>query len=71
MRRDTRKLVATRSHKPMQIHAFGKDSDDVMPWGSVGYELKAGKKAVSEWGARGHFETEAGRVKMTRMKCSW
>lgn len=56
--------VAKRSHKPVQIYAFGPGSDDVMLHGTVDYVLKDDKKASSSWGARAHFAKEDGELKM-------
>jgi len=57
--------VAARSHKPAQIYAFAKSSDDVMLYGTVDYELKDGKKAEGiEWAARAHFSPLGGQPKM-------
>ena len=56
--------VAKRSHKPIQIYAFGAGSDDVMLHGTVDYVLKDDKKASSSWGAKAHFVNEDGELKM-------
>ena len=56
--------VAKRSHKPIQIYAFGAGSDDVMLHGTVDYVLKDDKKASSSWGAKAHFVKEDGELKM-------
>lgn len=56
--------VAKRSHKPAQIYAFEKGSDDVMLYGTVDYELKDGKKTAITWSARSHFVEEGGKLKM-------
>ena len=56
--------VAKRSHKPIQIYAFGAGSDDVMLHGTVDYVLKDDKKTSTSWGARAHFVEEDGGLKM-------
>ena len=56
--------VAKRSHKPVQIYAFGAGSDDVMLHGTVEYVLKDSKKASSSWGAKAHFVKEDSELKM-------
>lgn len=50
--------VSNRSHKPIQIHAFGGLSSDVMLHGTVDYVLKDGRKSTVEWAARGHLVYE-------------
>lgn len=65
MRHGMWEKVAARSHKPAQIYAFSKSSDDVMLHGTVDYELKDGKKAEGiEWAARAHFSPLGGQPKM-------
>lgn len=84
MRHGMWEKVAARSHKPAQIYAFSKSSDDVMLHGTVDYELKDGKKAEGiEWAARAHFSPLGGQPKMdfyqvylvrrsvTASCCSW
>ena len=56
--------VAKRSHKPIQIYAFGAGSDDVMLHGTVDYVLKDDKKTTTTWGARAHLEHEGNELKM-------
>ena len=56
--------VAKRSHKPIQIYAFGAGSDDVMLHGTVDYVLKDERKTSTTWGARAHFAKEDGELKM-------
>ena len=56
--------VAKRSHTPKQIYPLGSDSDDVMLYGTVDYELKDGKKAGVDWSARARFAKEEGALKM-------
>ncbi|KAK5136375.1 hypothetical protein LTR08_003501 [Meristemomyces frigidus] len=56
--------VAKRSHHPEKIFSFGSDSDDVMLYGTVDYELKDGKKTNLDWSARARFAKEAGELKM-------
>lgn len=66
MRHGMWEKVAKRSHKPLQIYAFGAESDDVMLHGTVDYELKDGKKTSIAWGARAKFTKEDGALKMER-----
>ena len=56
--------VAKRSHKPFQIYAFGAGADDVMLHGTVDYVFKDVKTASSSWGAKAHFRSEDGVLKM-------
>lgn len=64
MRHGMWEKVAKRSHKPLQIYAFGKNSDDVMLHGTVGYVLKDDKKTETTWAAKAHFVQEDGGLKM-------
>ena len=54
--------VKSRSHKPVKIFPFGADSNEVMIYGSVAYEFKAGGSSGLEWAARGTLEEVEGRV---------
>jgi hypothetical protein len=56
--------VAKRSHKPIQIYAFGAGSNDVMLHGTVDYVLKDDRKTSTTWGARACFVEEDGGLKM-------
>lgn len=56
--------VAKRSHKPIQIYAFGEGADDVMLHGTVDYVLKDEKKVSTSWGARAHFTKDEDGLKM-------
>lgn len=56
--------VAKRSHDPTKIFSFGNGSNDVMLYGTVGYELKDGKSTTVDWAARAHFVEEGGELKM-------
>ena len=56
--------VAKRSHYPKQIYPLGSDSDDVMLYGTVEYELKDGKKTGLDWSARARFAKEEDALKM-------
>ena len=56
--------VAKRSHKPLQIYAFGHGSNDVMLHGTVDYVLKDDRKTSTSWGARARFSQEDGELKM-------
>lgn len=65
MRHGMWEKVAKRSHKPLKIYSFGRDSYDVMLHGTVDYELKDGKRAEDiEWAARARFAGEGGSLKM-------
>lgn len=64
MRHGMWEKVAKRSHKPAQLFSFGAGSDDIMLYGTVGYELKDGKSTTVEWAARAHFVEEGGVLKM-------
>lgn len=55
--------VAKRSHVPRQIFTFG-GSSEYMLHGSVGYELKDGRKTSTEWAARGQLVQVDGKLKM-------
>ena len=56
--------VAKRSHKPIQIYAFGAGADDVMLHGTVDYVLKDDRATSTSWGAKAHFTKEDGELKM-------
>ena len=56
--------VASRSHKPIEIYAFGAGSDTVMLHGTVDYTLKDGKSVSMSWAAKSHFTKEDGQLKM-------
>ena len=65
MRHGMWEKVASRSHKPTKIYSFGPDSEDVMLFGTVDYELKDGKRASDiEWAARAQFSSLDGQPKM-------
>lgn len=64
MRKGMWEKVAKRSHKPSKIYSFGAESDEVMLYGTVDYELKDGRKTTVEWSARSHFAQEDGSLKM-------
>lgn len=64
MRHGMWEKVAKRSHKPAKIFTFGNGSNDVMLYGTVGYELKDGKSTTVDWSARAHFVEEGGSLKM-------
>ncbi|KAF2854050.1 hypothetical protein T440DRAFT_486679 [Plenodomus tracheiphilus IPT5] len=56
--------VASRKHEAIKIFPFGADSDEVMLYGTVKYEFKAGGESGLDWAARAHLVKEDGRVKM-------
>lgn len=63
MRKSLWEKVSSRSHKPLKIFPFGADSDEVMIYGTVEYEFKAGGKGGLEWAARGTMGVgEEGKV---------
>jgi hypothetical protein len=65
MRHGMWEKVSKRSHKPAKIFTFGKDSGEVMLYGTVDYILKDGKSATDiEWAARAHLVKEDGRLRM-------
>jgi len=64
MRHGMWEKVAKRSHKPTKLFSFGGDSDEVMLYGTVDYELKDGRRANVDWSARSHFTHEDGQLKM-------
>ena len=64
MRHGMWEKVAKRSHKPAQLYAFGKGSDDIMLFGTVDYVLKDGRGTTVEWSARAHFTKESDGLKM-------
>ncbi|EXJ82157.1 hypothetical protein A1O1_08226 [Capronia coronata CBS 617.96] len=57
--------VKTRKHKLEKIFPFGKDSNEVMVYGSVDYGLKNGKEVSVEWAGRAIFVEEQGTLKMS------
>lgn len=56
--------VKSRLHKPTKIFPFGQNTDEVMLYGTVDYELKDGRKTAVDWAARGHLVKEDSVVKM-------
>ncbi|KAM3419159.1 hypothetical protein BST61_g5103 [Cercospora zeina] len=60
MRHDMWGKVATRSHKPAQLYAFGSGADDIMLHGTVDYTLQDGRSTTVDWSARAHFSQVAG-----------
>lgn len=56
--------VASRSHDPKQLFAFGEGSDDIMSFGTVGFEFKDGRKGLADWGARSHFTKVDGKLRL-------
>jgi len=56
--------VSNRAHFPEKVYPFGANSDEVMLYGSVKYELKDGKKATVDWAARAHLTKEDGQAKL-------
>ena len=56
--------VASRSHNPIQLFIFSEGSNDLMAYGTVGFEFKDGRKGTADWGARSHFTKADGHLKM-------
>jgi len=56
--------VSNRAHFPEKVYPFGANSDEIMLYGTVNYELKDGRKATVDWAARAHMIKEEGQVKM-------
>lgn len=44
--------VSARSHNPIKIFPFGPNSSEIMLYGTVTYEFKAGGSATKDWAAR-------------------
>lgn len=44
--------VRARSHHPLKIFPFGINATEVMLYGTVSYEFKAGGSASKDWAAR-------------------
>lgn len=70
--------IKSRSHRPLKVFPFGPNSSEVMIFGSVEYEFKAGGSNGLEWAARGVLETDDGRVVwsdyqvfLVRDSCRW
>ncbi|EHY56236.1 hypothetical protein HRR83_008748 [Exophiala dermatitidis] len=57
--------VKTRKHKLEKIFPFGKDSHEVMVYGSVDYGLKNGKEVTVDWAGRAKFVEHQGSLKMS------
>lgn len=51
--------VSQRKHTINKVFPFGSDSLEVMLYGDVEYELKAGGRATVEWGGRAELEKSA------------
>lgn len=56
--------VASRDHSIKQIFPFGEGSDDVMAYGTVGFEFKDGRKGSADWGAHCRFTKADGKLKL-------
>jgi hypothetical protein len=56
--------VASRSHNPIKIFPFGAYADEVMLYGTVKYEMKAGGEKEVDWAARAKLVKEDEKVKM-------
>lgn len=48
--------VSQRKHTINKVFPFGSGSQEVMLYGDVEYELRAGGKATVEWGGRAVLE---------------
>ncbi|KAK6221572.1 hypothetical protein LQW54_001344 [Pestalotiopsis sp. IQ-011] len=51
--------VVQRKHTIQKIFPFGSDSHEIMLYGDVEYELRAGGKATVEWGGHAVLEKSA------------
>ncbi|KAI1845949.1 hypothetical protein JX265_011155 [Neoarthrinium moseri] len=58
--------VSQRKHTVEKVFPFGNNSHEVMLYGTVEYELKAGGKANVEWGGRAELvkSNEDGKFRM-------
>lgn len=56
--------VASRDHNIKQLFAFSEGSDDLMAYGTVGFEFKDGRKGAADWGARCHFTKAGGKLRL-------
>ncbi|KAF2127473.1 hypothetical protein P153DRAFT_264759, partial [Dothidotthia symphoricarpi CBS 119687] len=56
--------VASRSHDPKQIFAFSEGSDDLMAYGTVGFEFNDGRKETADSEAHCHFTKADGHLNM-------
>lgn len=65
MRRGMWEKVASRAHNPIRIFPFGSNANEVMLYGTVRYELKAGGISSVDWAARAQLTKERGAVKMS------
>ncbi|KIW99714.1 uncharacterized protein Z518_11127 [Rhinocladiella mackenziei CBS 650.93] len=57
--------VKTRKHTLVKIFPFGKDSNEVMLYGSVDYGLKNGKDVTVEWAGRAVLVEYQGDLRMS------
>ena len=56
--------IISRSHDPIKVFPYGPNSDEVMLYGTVEYELKeGGKKASKDWAARAKLRNVEGEWK--------
>jgi hypothetical protein len=56
--------VKTRQHKLNKIFPFGDNSNEVMLYGSVDYELKNGRNVTVHWAGRALMVEVGGKLKM-------
>lgn len=56
--------VASRKHKPVKVFPFGRNSDEVMLYGTVDYGKKDGGSSTVDWAARAHLVKQDGDFKM-------
>lgn len=58
--------VKARKHTVQKIFPFGPNSQEVMIYGSVGYDLKSGKHADVDWAGRAVLvKSESDRWRMS------
>lgn len=56
--------VKTRQHRLSKIFPFGDNSNEVMLYGTVDYELKNEKKVTVQWAGRALLVEDGGKLKM-------
>jgi hypothetical protein len=57
--------ISSRQHNPIKVFPFGENADEMMLYGTVEYEFKAGGKASIDWAARARMLHEGGKIRMT------
>lgn len=51
--------VASRKHTPTKVFPFGQNAEEVMLYGTVAFEFKAGGGAEVDWAGRAQLEKSA------------